>query len=199
MRVLFKRLNEASELPYQRWSHVVTMAVGIAIFALGLSVRNAALTATSVYENLQVGILAHYPRGWLLDTEGDYVFRVRDMSRPGFKTTIQISVQPASDDTTARSIADRLAFTRARVYIDYNILSTEDYALRSDLVAQAVDYTYAIRETGAFLQNLPEVVRGQDILTIARGQAIIITFRAESSVYEREYQHFRQFLRELSF
>jgi hypothetical protein len=175
------------------------MIVGIVIFVIGLNVRNTALTATSVYENLQAGILAHYPRNWLLDTEGDYVFRVRDMMRPGFKTTIQISVQPASSDTTARSIADRLAFTRARVYIDYNVLSTEDYALRSDLIAQSVNYTYAIRDTGAFLQNYPEVVRGQDILTIARGQAIIITFRAEASVYDSEYRHFRQFLRELSF
>src|SRR5215213_1918283 len=112
MRVLFKSLNEASESPRQRWAHVVTLVIGVIVFVIGLNVRNTALTATTVYENLQAGILAYYPRGWLLDTQGEeeYVFRVRDMTRSGFKTTIQISVQPVSDETTSRSIADRLAF-----------------------------------------------------------------------------------------
>lgn len=200
MRVLFKRLNEASESPRQRWAHVITLIVGLIVFTIGLNIRNSALTATTVYENLQAGILAYYPRNWLLDTQGqDYVFRVRDMTRSGFKTTIQISVQPFSSDTTARSIADRLAFTRARTYTDYNVLSTEDYAIRSDLTAQAVSYTYTMRETSAFLQGIPDVVRGQDLLTISRGQALIITFRAEASIYESEYRRFRQFLRQLSF
>lgn len=199
MRVLFKRLNEASELPSQRWAHVITIIIGVLVFAFGLNMRNRALTATSVYENLQAGLLAYYPRGWLLDTQGDYVFRVRDMTRTGFKTTIQISVQPISSETTARGIADRLAFTRARTYTDYNVLSTEDYALRSDLIAQAVTYTYVTRETSAFLQGIPNVVIGQDIITLSRGQALIITFRAEASVYDSEYRRFRQFLRQLSF
>jgi hypothetical protein len=201
MRVLFKRLNEASESPRQRWAHVFTIIIGILVFTIGLNVRNSALTATTVYENLQAGILAYYPYGWLLDTQGgeEYVFRVRDMTRGGFKTTIQISVQPVSDETTPRSIADRLAFRRARTYTDYNVLSTEDYALRTDLTAQAVSYTYTTRETSAFLQGIPDVVRGQDLLTISRGQALIITFRAEASVYESEYRRFRQFLRQLSF
>src|SRR5688572_10393884 len=144
MRVLFKRLNEASESPRQHWAHVVTMLFALIIFTIGLNIRNSALTATSVYENLQAGIVAYYPRNWLLDTEGEdeYVFRVRDMTRTGFKTTIQISIQPFSSATTARSIADRLAFARARTYTDYNVLSTEDYVIRSDLTPQAVSYTY---------------------------------------------------------
>jgi hypothetical protein len=201
MRVLFKRLNEASESPRQRWAHVVTIIFAMVIFTIGLNIRNSALTATSVYENIQAGILAYYPRNWLLDTEGadEYVFRVRDMTRTGFKTTIQISVQPFSSTTTARSIADRLAFSRARTYTDYNVLSTEDYAFSSDLTAQAVSYTYTTRETSAFLQGIPDVVRGQDLLTISRGQALIITFRAEATVYESEYRRFSQFLRQLSF
>lgn len=201
MRVLFKRLNQASESPRQRWAHVFTMMTGALIFMIGMNVRNSVLTATTVYENLQAGILAYYPHNWLLDTQSpqEYVFRVRDMTRTTFKTTIQISVQPASSDTTTRSIADRLAFDRARTYTDYNVLSIDDFALRSDLTTQAVSYTYTTRETSAFLQGIPDVVRGQDLITISRGQALIITFRAEASVYESEYRRFRQFLRQLSF
>ncbi len=201
MRALFKRLNEASESPRQRWAHVITLTVGIIVFILGLNIRNRALTATSVYENLQAGIVAYYPYGWLLDTQGgeDYVFRVRDMTRPGFKTTIQISVQPVSSDTTSRSIADRLAFKRARTYTDYNVLTVATYPLATDPSAQSVAYSYSTRETSAFLEGVPDVVIGQDILTITRGQALIITFRAEASVYDSEYRRFRQFLRQLSF
>lgn len=199
MRVLFKRLNEARETPRQRTAHALTFLVGVIVFAYGLTVRNSALTATTLYENLQAGIVAAYPRGWLLDTRGDYIFRVRDMTQPSFKTTIQISVQPVNNETTPRSIADRLAFIRARTFTDYNVLDTETFPLGEDSDAQAVSYTYVVRETSAFLQGIPEVVIGQDILTIARGQALIITFRAEASLYEREYDRFRQFLRQLRF
>jgi hypothetical protein len=185
--------------PRQRWANVLALALAIAMFLYGVNLRQTTLDATVLYSNIRAGISALYPRNWLLDTRGDYVFRVRDMSRVGFKTTIQISVQPVSADMEARNVADHLALTRARTFTDYTVLSVEPYALGEDTNARAVAYTYVSRETSPFLQGIPDVVVGLDILTLTRGQAIIITYRAEASVYDRELSRFQQFLKTLEF
>jgi hypothetical protein len=185
--------------PRQRWANVLALTLAIALFLYGINLRQATLDATVLYSNIQAGISAFYPRNWLLDTRGDYVFRVRDMSRLGFKTTIQISVQPVSADMEARNIADRLALTRARTFTDYTVLAVEPYILGEDTNARAVSYTYVSRETSPFLQGIPDVVVGLDILTLTRGQAIIITYRAEASAYTRELRRFQQFLQTLEF
>ena len=60
------------------------------------------------YVNSEVGIRALYPQHWLIDTSGDYVFRVRDLSQLGFKTTIQVRC-PARDDQHQRAQSARYA------------------------------------------------------------------------------------------
>lgn len=182
----------------QRQANVLTFAVAILLFAVGLNLRQFALTAVVSYSDIQAGITAFYPRNWLLDTGDEYIFRVRDMTRAGYRTTIQISVQPVSQATTERNIADRLALTRAR-FTGYTVLTVEPYVLREGMVAQAVSYAYVDQETSPFLQGIPEVVVGRDILVITRGQALIITFRAAASAYEQELPRFEQFLQTLEF
>jgi hypothetical protein len=188
-----------AETPRQRWSNVLTFAVALVLFGFGVSLRQSALTATVPYTDIQAGITAFYPENWLLDTAPDYIFRVRDTTRQGYKTTIQISVQPASASTTERNIADRLSNARARTFTGYNVLAVEPYELRDGIEAQAVSYSYVSQEASPFLQGIPGVVVGIDILTITRGQALIMTFRAEASIYDQEFARFEQFLDTLEF
>jgi hypothetical protein len=183
----------------QRLANVIALGVAALLLVLGVNLRQSTLNATVVYSDIQAGIRAYYPRNWLLDTSGEYVFRVRDMSRLGYKTLLQISVQPVSRDTTERNIADRLALTRARTFTDYTVLTVEPYPLSDEITAQAVTYTFVSRDASPFLQGIPEVVIGQDVITINRGQALIITFRAEAQVYDMELARFRQFLATLEF
>jgi hypothetical protein len=187
------------ETPRQRWANVLTFVTAVMLFGYGVSLRQSALTAAVPYTDIQAGITAFYPENWLLDTGSDYIFRVRNTTRQGYKTTIQISVQPASQDTTERNIADRLSNTRARTFTGYTVLAVEPYPLRDGITAQAVSYSFVSQEASPFLQGIPEVVVGVDILTITRGQALVITFRAESSVYDQEFVRFEQFLNTLEF
>lgn len=183
----------------QRWAHAVTIIVALLTLGYGLNQRQSTLMAVTRYSDIQSGITAFYPANWLLDTTGDYVFRVQDTQQPGFKTTIQIAVEPVSPATTGRNIADRLALTRARTLTDYNVLEDEPFTLTEDSISRLIEYTYVSRQTGPFLEGIPSVVIGQDILTITRGQVIIITFRAESAIYAQEYPKFERFLETLDF
>lgn len=183
----------------QRWAHVFTILVAIVLLLLGLNFRNRVVNAVSFYESPAAGISAFYPQNWLLDTNGDYVFRVRDMSRMGFKTTFQVSVRPVGADATERNIADRLSLDRFPVLTDYGILADDVYVLPDSTPARALSYRYTNSEVGPFLQGVPNVVVGFDVLTISGGQAIIITYRADSTVFEEEFPRFETFVRRLQF
>lgn len=183
----------------QRWADVFALLISIVLLLFGLNLRNQAANAAAFYETPQAGISAFYPQNWLLDTAGDYVFRVRDMSRAGFKTTFQVAVQPVGPDAQERNVADRLTLDRLQTFTAYSVLSQSPMRLPNDVPAQAVSYTFVSSEVSPFLEGVPTVVRGLDILTISGGQAIIISYRADATFFEDEFPRFEQFLRRLRF
>lgn len=183
----------------QRWATVFTVLTCIMLMLLGLNLRNQALNATTLYVSPQAGITASYPVNWLLDTTGNYVFRVRDMSRSGFKTTFQVTVQPIGADAQERNLADRLSLDRIIQFTDYRVQPLEDYTLPNGDDAQALNYTYVSTSASPFLQSVPTVVRGLDILVIRGGQAIVAIYRADADNFEAELPRFEQFLRQLEF
>lgn len=183
----------------QRWSHYFVLIFGVVGFFIGINLRDSALNATALYTNSEAGIRADYPANWLIDEVGDYIFRVRDISLPGFKTTIQVSTVPVSANSSSRTVFDALTLNRAQVLANYNVLSEEPYNLPNDVVATAMSYTYVSSEPNPFLQGIPVVVTGLDILTIQRGQAIIITFLSDARSYDEYLPIFNQFLSNLEF
>lgn len=192
-------LSQSELSQRQRWSIYLTLAVIIVLLYFGYVLRDASLNSVSVYTNIPAGITAQYPEGWLLDTDGDYVFRVRDMSYAGFKTVIQVSILPVSADIVERNLLDRLSLNRSQTFIDYSILGYSEYELPNEIPAISMLYTYVSRDASPFLEGIPTVVVGIDILTIQRGQAIVITFRADSANYNDEFPTFERFIEELDF
>jgi hypothetical protein len=183
----------------QRWSHALTLLVGGLALLYGLNMRAATVNATEVYTNVQAGIRVSYPKTWLLDEGGDHVFRVRDMSRIGFKTTLSISMRPVGPGMTESNVLDGLNITRPQTLATYGILSETPYTLPDDSVATALNYTFVEVENNPFLESVPVVVLGRDILTIKGGQAIIITFRADSITFDQDIAIFNRFLESLEF
>lgn len=184
----------------QKWDNaLVIILAGILIF-YGYNLREQAVNATSIYENLQAGIRVEYPEKWLLDTNSDdYIMRVRDMTALGFKTTIQISILPVSDGLTLRNLIDQLAIERSQTFTDYSVLATTDAFLPDGDNARSVAYTFVLRETNPFLEGIPSVVVGNDILVLNRGQALILTFRADRDTYDIAYNQFNNFLASLEY
>jgi hypothetical protein len=193
--------GEPAELTFrQRWNHYLALIFAAVGLFIGVNLRDSILNATTLYVNTQAGITAQYPQNWLIDTEGNYIFRVRDISQVGFKTTIQITVQPVSASTSNRNIFDALTLSRAPVLAAYRVLSIDDtLTLPDETPATSMTYTFAATESDPFLESVPVIVQGQDILTIKRGQAIIITFLSDSTTYESNYPFFQQFLNSLEF
>ncbi|MBZ0296063.1 MAG: hypothetical protein K8L99_26115 [Anaerolineae bacterium] len=183
----------------QRWNHYLVLAFGVIGLMIGLNLRDSALNATTLYTNVQAGISASYPENWLLDEDGDYIFRVRDASNVGFKTTIQVAARPVSASASTRSILDSLTLNRAQTLAAYTVLSERPYTLPDEVQAVAMAYTFVSSDPNPFLQGVPVVVEGLDILTIQRGQAIIVTFLSDSDTYAENLPTFNRFINNLEF
>ncbi len=193
-------LQAQSALPQrQRWAIYLSFFVIVFGLYFGFTLRESALGQNTVYSNIQAGLTVNYPEGWLLDEDGNYIFRVRDMTTLGFKTVIQVQTLPISNDTVERNLLDQLTLRRSQFLIDYNILGYSDFVLPNDDIAIAMNYTFVSRDSSPFLEGISSVVVGLDILTIQRGQALVITFRADSSIYDQELAVFNQFLENLNF
>lgn len=193
-------INESRGLTLrQRWANVFVFLISILMLLFGFNLRNQVATATTYYESFEAGIRAFYPENWLIDRSGNYVFRVRDMSRAGYKTTFQVAVQPVGPDAQERNLADRLTLDRLQTFTDYRVQALVPYLLPNGIEAQAMSYTFVATEASPFLQGVPTVVRGLDILTIRGGQAVIISYRADARNFEDELVRFERFLQDLEF
>lgn len=183
----------------QRWSHYFVLIYAVAALFIALNLRDTTITATVPYVDREAGIRAYYPQSWLLDNNGDYVFRVRDMSQTGYKTTIQVDVQPVTINTSARNLLDSLNLNRAQSLSAYDVLSNDPFLLPNDQAATAMTYVFVASETNPFLESLPTIVEGLDVIVIQGGQAIIITFLSDVETYEQNYPVFQRFLNDLEF
>ena len=185
--------------PRQRWSMFFSFLLIIIGLVLGINLRDNSLGQSRAYSNVEAGITALYPFRWLLDEDGDYVFRVRDLAQRGFSTVVQVRTLPVGPETTERNLLDRLTLRRSQTLIDYNVLGYDIYVLPDETAAVSMSYTYVSRDTSPFLEGVSSIVAGLDVLTISRGQAVIVSFRADAPIYRTELATLNWFIDNLEY
>lgn len=182
-----------------RLGHLLTVALIVVGMLYGLNLREGALFATQQYNNVQAGISMNYPVAWLLDTDGDYVVRLRDMRRIGYKTTIQIALAPAGGSASNRNILDVLNISRPLRLNSYDVQAIEPYTMPDGTAATRMTYTFVDDEPNKFLQTVPVVVIGWDVLVRRGEQALIVTFRSDANTFESDLIIFERLLSSLEF
>ncbi len=185
--------------PRQRWSMVFSFVlIGLGLIA-GANLRDSSLNQSLIYSNVEAGITARYPHRWLLSEAADYVFRVEDTAQLGFNTQIELRTLPVGPDTSERNLLDRLTLRRSQTLIDYTVLGYDIYVLPDDNAAVTMSYSYVSRDTSPFLEGVSAIVAGLDVLMISRGQAVIVSFRADASIFQRERAILDRFIQSLEF
>jgi hypothetical protein len=181
----------------QRWANYLTLAFIAVGLLVGLYLRDAVLYATATFIDSEAGIQAEYPAGWLIDFDGDYIFRVRDMSRVGFKTIIEVAVRPYSADMSPRNVFDDLGLQRPSTRTGYTERDRRQTILPDGEIADLIEYSFVFAESDPFFAPLQVVVLGQDVLVVRRGQAILLTFIADANTFDQDYAIFERFLASL--
>jgi len=182
----------------QRWNTYLAIVAVIAALTLGLTLRDNTLSATQTFEDLEAGVRAQIPSGWLLDTESEeYVFRAEDPAALPFKTTLQVAIMPVGPDATPGSVLDIIKIQRSIRLSTYREISRTEETLRDGSQAVRMKYAYTHDEPNPFLESQPLVVEGVDVVVLRRSQAVIITYREERSIFEDHLYRFENLLRTL--
>jgi len=186
--------------PRQRWGNIFTITFALLALLLALQLKGTAETATVVYSDPVAGITVQYPHGWLLDTSGDAVFKVSDESAEGFKTSIEVRVLPLGVGLAERNLVDNLILSRSQTLASFDVLERESLTLGEDeRPATSMVFTFVSSESNPFLESLPVVVEGMDVITTQGGQALIVTFLSDAVSFEDNFETFQRFLDEIDF
>jgi hypothetical protein len=183
----------------QRWSNWLAFGATVLALLLGYGLRNSVMSAASLYEDPSAGITVMRPSGWLVDREGDYVFRLRDPEARPFKTSLLVTVLTIGPDATGRNALDALSLKRAATLGGYRVLEVDDAAATPLGLAPAMRYAYVDSEPDPYLGTLPVVVLGVDVVFFKSDQAIIASYRAAAEDFDAQYFHFERFLSGLRF
>ncbi len=181
----------------QLWSDL--LALGTTLLALlgGLALRESVLTETVFYEDPAAGISAQRPANWLVDAQGDYVFRVQDPAARPFKTALQVAVITIGPDATGRNVLDTLTLKRSAVLSGYRVLSVADPVATPHGPGAEMRYAFVASDASPFLETLPVVVMGVDVVYRKGDQAVVVSYMAEAEEFDRQYFRFEQFLASL--
>ena len=178
----------------RRWNNYLALLMAAGVLILGISLRDAALSATRTFEDLEAGVRAQLPREWLLESKGeDFVVRAQDPDALPFKTTLQIAVLPIGPDATPNTVLDLLYMQRAPRFSTYKEIARSDQTLRGDPAKRMV-YAYTQDDPNPFQASVPLVVQGVDVVVLRRGQAVVITYREERTAFDTNLYRFENLL-----
>ncbi len=181
-----------------RFSAILVVVTVLAAIATGLALRQRAASQTWLYESREAGIQVLYPAEWLVDERGDYVVRIRDPRSRPFKTQYQIAISPAGGQTSIRNVLDSLTVQRSTNLAAYRVLSVQDVAARGTTLTQ-MSFAFVDADPNPFIQRLPVVVQGVDIVIRDGDRVIIVTYMADENTFANGLPGFEQFLTSLQY
>jgi hypothetical protein len=181
-----------------RFSAVLVLVLAALALALGLLLRERADVQTWTYSSRAAGLEAQYPAGWLVDEGGSYVMRVRDPVARPYKTQYQIAIVPAGGQTSIRNVLDSLTLQRSTDLAAYRVLSVQETGSGNERLTE-MNFAFVDADPNPFIQRLPVVVLGTDIVTRDGDRAIVVTYMAAEDSYEANYPGFERFLASLRY
>jgi hypothetical protein len=133
-----------------------------------------------------------------VDEGGNYVARIRDPKARPFKTQFVISSIPASGQTSVRNVLDSLTLQRSIDLSAYRVLSVEQATV--DGVSQTrMTFAFVDADPNPFIQRLPVVVLGTDIVILDGNRALVITYMSDQESYDDNLPAFQRFLASLRY
>ncbi len=200
---LFRRSMRSAPPPgdltrNDRFAELLVVALAVAALILGLSLRQQSANQTWRYENREAGVEASYPAGWLVDERGDYVVRIRDPYARPFKTQYQIRIIPAGGQTSIRNVLDGLTLQRSTDLAAYRVFSVDEVPVGGAMLTQ-MSFAFVDADPNPFIQRLPVVVRGMDVVIRDGDRAIVVTYMAAEDVFEENRAAFERFLASLRY
>jgi len=184
--------------PRDLLSGALVVVISAAAIGMGLFVRQLSTTQTWFYESRAGGVTVRYPAGWLVEEQSNNLVKFLDPQSRPFKTQFVITVVPTGVRADVRTALDRITLQRSRELAAYRILGIAGFADRS---AQQTRISFAFVDTdpNPYIERLPIVVFGEDIIFVDGNRAIVLTYMASQQGDGFVKQSFEQFVASLRF
>ncbi|GAB4478456.1 MAG: hypothetical protein Kow00124_22910 [Anaerolineae bacterium] len=181
-----------------RFSSILVVVVAVGAVLLGLFLRQQASNEQWTFVSREAGIEAMYPAGWITARGGGYVARISNPIARPYKTQYIISVVPFSPQSSVRNVLDNLTIQRSNDLSAYRVLSIDEVNLGGAALTE-MSFAFVDADPNPFIQRLPVVVQGRDVVIVDGNRAIIVTFMSEQSRFEENLPDFQRFLSSLRY
>jgi hypothetical protein len=182
-----------------RLSAILVIVMAALAITSGLILRQRATARTWTYVSQEAGIEATYPAGWLVDEEdASYVARLRDPAARPFKTQYRIAIVPAGGQTSIRNVLDGLTFQRSTDLAAYRVLNVAPVEINGAEYTQ-MNFAFVEADPNPFVQRLPVVVLGRDIVIRDGDRVIVVTYMAEENRFDDDLDGFDRFFSSLRY
>jgi hypothetical protein len=167
---------------------LLTLVALVAGWLLKSSIENRSLAFSSG------NVTAQVPAGWLtMNPGGNEILHVTERAPGGFGTTYLIVTEPIPADATPGQVVSLLTLERGSSLTSYRVLDQKEVLVQG---RQAIEIDYVYVESDANLSHsvIPVVVHGLDYVFIKGDQAVIVSYRADQSVFDTDMSRFIRFL-----
>jgi hypothetical protein len=175
-----------------RFAELSVVLLTLVALALGWLLMSGVENRSQAF--MSGNITARPPAGWLaLNPGGNEILHVTDRTASGFGTTYLIQEQVFPADSQAGQIVGLLTLERGNSLTGYRVLRQQEVLVQGRKAVQ-IEYVYV--ESAANMNHavIPAVVRGLDYVFVKGGQAVIVTYRADQSVFDADLGRFYRFL-----
>jgi len=188
----------------RRIQTATTLAIVVTIGAwlAGLLLQSRVTGSTALFSDSTTGISVRYPTGWLIaqgKPDAPYVFQAQDLSAIPFKTALRLSILTLGPNATIDDVTALLTVQRAQSLVSYHTLGVASIRLPDGTLATRLSYAYAESDPNPFLSSVPVVVRADDVIIQAQGQALIASYTAATDQYAADQRYFLAFLGSLHY
>jgi hypothetical protein len=180
-----------------RFAEISVLLLTLVALAAGWLLKSSVENRSQAFNNGKIS--AQAPAGWLaLKPGGNEVLHIVDRTASGFGTTYLIETEAVPADAQPGQIMGLLTLERANSLTSYRVLSQQEVLVQG---RKAIEIQYVYVESAANVTHavIPAVVKGLDYVFMNGGQAVIVTYRADQSVYDMDLGRFYRFLVSVSF
>ncbi len=179
-----------------RWADLAVVALVAVALIAGWLLREAVLSRATPFT---VGNLSgRYPAGWVRETGEDPLLRVRDPRGGETGAVLELRTRALAAEATPALVLDALALERASREAAYQTLSTDQVPVGGK-TATSRTFTYVSVNRNPYLERLPVVMKGVDLVLQDGGRAVIVTFMDSADDFDAGYRYFLAFVESLEF
>lgn len=179
-----------------RWADLAVVALVIVALAGGRLLREAALSRATPFT---AGDLSgRYPAGWTRETGDDPLLRVRDPRGGETGAFLELRTRALAAEANPILVLDALTLERAGRETAYQTLSTDQVTVGGK-AAVSRTFTYVSVNRNPYLERLPAVMKGVDLVLKDDDRAVIVTFVDSADDFDAGYRYFLAFVESLEF